>query len=103
MPAVIEDTEVEVFASSKQNLCPNYHVMFLNDDHHTFGFVIAVITTIFRKQLEEAYALTLQIHHEGQAVITTCSKERAELYLEQVSSMREGEKGPIYCVMEPAE
>lgn len=103
MPQTIDKPEVGIHVSVEQLLTPNWHVIFLNDDYHTFGFVVFVITTIFKKSVEDAFAFTQKIHLEGQAVITTCSKERAELYAEQVSSVKEGEKGSIGCVIEPAE
>lgn len=102
MPELAEPDVLEQIDTTNQ-LCPNYHVIFLNDDYHTMHFVVYVMMAIFRKTGEEAADLTLKIHNEGQAIITTVTKERAELYLEQVSSIKEGEKGAIGCVMEPAE
>lgn len=86
-----------------QKICPNWHVIFLNDDYHSFEFVIFVMIQVFRKDFEEALVLTKQIHDSGQSIVTTCSKERAELYFEQVSTFKEGSKGSIGCVIEPAE
>lgn len=84
-------------------ICPNWNVILLNDDYHSFDFVIILLMKIFRKELDSALAITLEIHENGQGIAATCSKERAELYLEQVASMKEGIKGAIGCVMEPAE
>lgn len=103
MAGLLEDTELETTASTNSGLCPQYHIIFLNDDYHSFQFVIYVMVTLFRKEFEQAFELTKMIHETGQAIVTTCPKERAELYLEQVSSMKEGDKGAIGCVMEPAE
>lgn len=103
MPASLDLPDLEQETSIKQGLCPNWHVIFLNDDYHSFQFVIHVIMSIFRKEFEEAFVLTKQIHEKGLAIVTTCTKERAELYLEQVSSMKEEEKGAISCKMEPAD
>ena len=101
--STILDEEVEVKNTTDQRICPNWNVIFLNDDYHSFNFVIEVIMTLFKKTFPEAYVLTVYIHKTGQAIITTCSKERALLYEEQVSGMKEGEKGAIGCVIEPAE
>jgi ATP-dependent Clp protease adaptor protein ClpS len=86
-----------------QKICPNWNVIILNDDHHTYEFVMMVMIYIFRKTVEEAFDLTVKVDKEGQAIAATCSKERAELYLEQVAGMKEGQLGAIGCVMEPAE
>ena len=92
--------------STKQGLCPQWHVLLKNDDFHTFDFVIMVLIDIFKKDFDEAMKITKAIHKSGAggaAIVTTCPKERAELYVEQVSSLKEGEKGSIGCCMEPAE
>ena len=95
--------EIEQRTIVSNKICPNWNVIFLNDDVHSFEFVIFVICTVFRKELEDAYRITKSIHETGQEIVTTCSKERAELYLEQVAGIKEGPKGAIGCVIEPAE
>ena len=45
-----------------------FQVILHNDDTTTFDFVIKVLTTIFHRTLEEAVALTTEIHHKGQCV-----------------------------------
>ena len=81
----------------------NWHVILLNDDVHTFEFVIELAKRIFGKSQADAVELTLEIHNAGRGIAATCHKERAELYCDQVAGMREGSKGPIGCVMEPAD
>lgn len=91
---------------SKQGLCPQWHVLLKNDDFHTFDFVIMVLMEVFKKDFDQALSITKEIHKSGAggaAIVTTCPKERAELYVEQVSSLKEGAKGSIGCCMEPAE
>ena len=80
---------------------PPYQVLLLNDDVHTVHFVIHLLMTIFGHDVETATRITLAVHEQGQGRATTCSKERAELYLEQIAGMPEGDKGPIQAVMEP--
>lgn len=103
MGAVLDDPQVNTVASTKTHLYPQWNVLLLNDDVHSFPFVIHVIMQVFRKTVEEAFSFTLGIHQTGQAILTTCSKERAELYLEQVSTFKEGDKGALGCAMEPVE
>lgn len=103
MSTILDEPVVEEVTDTNQRICPRWNVLFLNDDYHSFGFVIFVLCEVFRKNFEDALQLTIEIHHEGQSIVETCSKERAELYLEQVSSIKEGKLGSIGCVMEPAE
>lgn len=81
--------------------CPRWNVIILNDDHHSIEFVLGVVIQIFKKDFDEAIEIVKTAHETGRAICTTCSKERAELYLEQVSSLKEGAKGAVGCEAEP--
>jgi ATP-dependent Clp protease adaptor protein ClpS len=63
---------------------PPYAVVLLNDDDHTFEYVIEVLQRVFGYELEKAFVLTKQVHEEGQAVVWSGSLEVAELKREQV-------------------
>lgn len=99
--AVEDDTEVD------QRISPRWKVILWNDDHHSFEFVIEMITKIFKKNIGEAMIHTLEIHDNGCSVVTTCSKERGQLYLEQVSTNHEKrgdlDLGPLNCSIEADE
>jgi ATP-dependent Clp protease adaptor protein ClpS len=91
---------------------PRWNVILLDDPNHTFAYVTEIITNIFRRSLDDAKALTEEVHRMGRAIIVTCSKERAELYLEQVRSygddpfmkmFKNRESGPLGVTMEPAD
>lgn len=45
-----------------------YNVILHNDNKTTMEFVIHVLTHIFHKTLDDAYALTLLIHETGQGI-----------------------------------
>jgi ATP-dependent Clp protease adaptor protein ClpS len=89
-------------------MLPPYHVIILNDDHHSFEFVIHVLREVFRHTVEQAFTLTKEAHDKGRAVVWTGNKEVAELKAEQVETFhetreRDGAKlGPLGCVIEPA-
>lgn len=93
----------ELDISIDQGLCRQWHVIFVNDDYHSMQFVVSVIMKIFKQTLEEATQRMIEVHETGASIITTCPKERAELYLEQVATIKEGEKGAVDCKIEPAE
>jgi ATP-dependent Clp protease adaptor protein ClpS len=87
---------------------PLWHVILLNTDHHTVEWVITLIMTIFNKNYDEAYALTLQIHEKGQCIAATTHKEKAEMYQELVHGHgadpnSNGPQEPLPCVIEPVE
>ena len=101
------DTVVEEETTVDHRISPHWNVILWNDAHHTFEFVIGMITKIFKKELEEALVHTLEIHEKGRSILTTCSKERGLLYLEQISTMHERHSdkdlGPLNCTIEPTE
>jgi ATP-dependent Clp protease adaptor protein ClpS len=95
----IEKTSVE----NDQRIAPRWNVILLNDDFHSVPFVIAVLQEIFKKEFQAAVDITLSVHNTGRGIAATTTKERAELYVEQVKSMPEGAKGPLGVEMEPCE
>ncbi len=56
-----------------------YKVLLHNDDTTTMDFVIAVLTQIFHRKLEEAYEITMTIHENGDGIAgSPYTKEVAE-------------------------
>lgn len=81
---------------------PPYHVILLNDDHHSMFFVIAVIQKVLGCSIARAEEIMLEAHNQGRAILWTGCLEQAEWKQEQVKSFREDDKGPLGCVVEPA-
>lgn len=46
-----------------------YKVIMYNDDYTTMDFVVMMLKHVFHKSEEQAQALMLKIHNEGQAVV----------------------------------
>jgi ATP-dependent Clp protease adaptor protein ClpS len=86
---------------------PPYHVVILNDEEHTFEYVIELLTKLFGHPLATAEELTLRIHNTGRAIVLTTHREKAELKREQVLAYGPDprmsiSKGPLGCYIEPA-
>lgn len=81
---------------------PPWKVLIVNDEVTTFDFVIWILVTLFHKSAEEAVRLTWEIHRSGVALVTVTSKERAELYVEQVASLARPRGFPLTATMEEA-
>jgi ATP-dependent Clp protease adaptor protein ClpS len=86
---------------------PPYNVIILNDEEHTFDYVIELLVKLFSHPLAAAQELTWRIHTAGRAVVYTTHKEKAELKREQVFSYGPDprmsiSKGPLGCYIEPA-
>jgi len=86
---------------------PPYNVIVLNDEEHTFDYVIEMLTKLFAHSLPVATELTWQVHLLGRAIVYTTHKEKAELKREQVLAYgadprMSKSKGPLGCYIEPA-
>jgi ATP-dependent Clp protease adaptor protein ClpS len=58
---------------------PNlWNVIFHNDDKTTMHFVVAVLTEIFHKSIDEAVEIMLVVHNNGKAIVGTYTHEVAE-------------------------
>ena len=66
---------------------PPYAVVVLNDDDHTYEYVIMTFQKVFGYDLKKSYKLADTIHKEGRAVVWVGSKEVAEFKKEQIESM----------------
>jgi len=86
---------------------PPYNVVVLNDEEHTFEYVIELLTKLFGHSVDAAKHLTWTIHTTGRAIVYTTHKELAELKREQVLAYgpdprMDISKGPLGCYIEPA-
>lgn len=78
-PSVREDV--------RPKLLPPYAVIVLNDNHHTFEYVIMAFQKVFGYNLEKGKQLATTIHEEGRAIVWSGAKEVAELKKEQIESV----------------
>ena len=63
---------------------PPYHVVLLNDDDHSFEYVIAMLQSLFGHPVEKGYQMAVEVHTQGRVIVDTTSKERAELKRDQI-------------------
>jgi ATP-dependent Clp protease adaptor protein ClpS len=80
MPLTLPDIE------TKQNirLAPRWQVVLLNDDDHTYEYVIEMLVKLFQHSFETAYQMACEVDKSGRVVVDTTSKERAELKQDQI-------------------
>jgi ATP-dependent Clp protease adaptor protein ClpS len=99
--------EPEVTTDHQTRRLPPYNVVILNDEEHSFPYVIELLVKLFRHPLPKAEELTLRIHTSGRAIVYTTHKELAELKRDQViaygpDARMTTSKGPLRCYVEPA-
>ncbi len=68
-------------------ILPPYRVILHNDDVNSMEHVVrALLRTVPGMSTEEAAAIMLEAHYHGQAVVTVCPLELAELYRDRLES-----------------
>jgi len=92
---------------TKRRRQPPYNVVVLNDEEHTFEYVIDLLIKLFRHSLPTAKELTWRIHSAGRAVVYTTHKEKAELKRDQIlgwgpDPRMSVSKTSLGCYIEPA-
>src|SRR5438132_7558541 len=87
---------------------PPYNVVLLNDDDHSFEYVIAMLQKLFGHPPEKGYQMAVEVHTRGRVVVDTTSKERAELKRDQIHAFGPDPwiarcQGSMSATIEPAE
>jgi ATP-dependent Clp protease adaptor protein ClpS len=68
----------------KTERLPPYNVVLLDDDEHSFEYVIYMLKTLFGHPPEKGYKMAIEVHTTGRVVVATTHMERAELKREQI-------------------
>ena len=86
---------------------PPYAVVVLNDDDHTYEYVILGLSKVFGYSTEKSFQLAQTIDRTGRAVVWTGMLEVAELKRDQIVGLgpdtwaRRPVKYPLGVVLEP--
>lgn len=87
---------------------PQYHVILLDDNDHTYDYVIEMLTGIFGHSNEKAFELACKVDAHGWVVVDTTHLDRAELKKDQIHGFGFDWriphcKGSMSAIIEPAE
>jgi ATP-dependent Clp protease adaptor protein ClpS len=96
---VIEDTDIE---SEKP-----YHLILLDDDHHTYEYVVGMLQRIFGYSREKGFAIACMVDSAGQAILMTGSHSEVESKQSQVHAFGADPRmansvGSMSAIIEPA-
>ncbi len=87
---------------------PPYHVILLNDDDHTFQYVVVMLRQLFGYPEEKGYQMAEEVHTRGRCIVLTTTLEHAELKRDQIHAFGPDPwssrdcKGSMSAVIEPA-
>lgn len=100
------ETRPEV--DQKTQLIPPWNVILLDDDDHTYEYVIEMLKSVFGMSRERAYLHACEVDSQKRTILLTTSREHAELKRDQVHSYGPDPriprcKGSMTAVIEPAD
>lgn len=65
-------------------LAPRHNLILLDDDEHTYEYVIEMLGSIFGFALEKAFVIACEVDAAGRAIVYSGPLEVAELKQEQI-------------------
>ncbi len=81
-PELDEKTEEKV----KEAFEKNWNVIVWNDPINLMSYVVFVFMRVLAFTKEKATKHMLEVHHQGKSVVATETRERAELYHQQIQA-----------------
>jgi len=95
-------------AEAQLKPAPLWHVVLLDDDDHTYDYVIEMLGKLFGHSRQTAYRMACEVDATGRVVVDTTTRERAELKRDQIHAYGrdwrlERSRGSMSAVIEPAE
>ncbi len=100
--------EVETIEEDIVQLIQRYHVILLDDDAHTYDYVIEMLMDIFGHDMETSYAMACEVDSKKRVIVETTHKEKAEHRKQQIESYgadwrMPNCKGSMSATIEPAD
>ena len=105
MPETIFVPELE--EKSREELTPLFHVVLLDDDDHTYNYVVEMLCKLFMKSTAEAFQHAVEVDTTGRTIVLTCELPQAEFGRDQIHAYGADPlmprcKGSMRAVVEPA-
>ncbi|MBV9508587.1 MAG: ATP-dependent Clp protease adaptor ClpS [Acidobacteriia bacterium] len=103
LPGTLPDTETR----ERDRSVPLYRVVLLDDNDHTYDYVIEMLQKIFYFSMEQAYRHAEEVDRSGRTVLITCELPQAEFARDQIQGYGPDprlarSRGSMAAVIEPA-
>jgi len=108
MTETVESPAPEVRNQSPKPAQPvPWNVVLLDDQHHTYAYVIEMLQRLFHQSEEAAFSVAKKVDSNGRAVCFTTHKELAELKRDQIHGFGKDARisacrGSMTAIIEPA-
>lgn len=109
-PAPVEAPARRVDPGQRERVQPEplYNVVLIDDDEHTYEYVVRMLATLFGHSLEEAFQMAREVDTQGRVIVETTHRERAELKRDLIKGFGAdpllfGSSRSMHAVIEPAD
>ena len=97
----------EIEVREQEQLIPLYHVVLLDDDEHTYDYVIEMLQRLLMMSQVEAFQHAVEVDTAGRTVVITCELPQAEFARDQIHAYgpdwrMPNCRGSMSAVVEPA-
>src|SRR5260370_38675256 len=89
-----------------ESLAPLYHVILLDDDQHTYDYVVEMLGALFFLSVEAAYQHAVEVDTQGRTIVTTSERRNPEYPRDQTPGYAAtppmpNSKGPMRAPTQP--
>ena len=104
LPPVVPELET----SQQERLTPLYHVVLLDDDEHTYDYVVEMLCKLFIMSVESAFQKAVEVDSTGRTIVITCELKQAEFGRDQIHAYgadprMEKSKGSMRAILVPVQ
>jgi ATP-dependent Clp protease adaptor protein ClpS len=91
----------------KNKQLPPFNVVLLDDDDHTYDYVVEMLRSIFSHTEQKAFKMAEEVDNTGRVIVFTTHRELAELKRDQIHAFGADSRiascqGSMTSVIEPA-
>jgi ATP-dependent Clp protease adaptor protein ClpS len=104
MSTVTAQPDVE--KEQRERLTPLYNVVLLDDDEHTYDYVVEMLQKLFALSAGDAWNHAVEVDSTGRTVVITCELAEAEFGRDQIHGFGADwrmpqSKGSMSAIVEP--
>jgi ATP-dependent Clp protease adaptor protein ClpS len=106
-PGILPRPGTRAIDQTDEQIEPPYHLILLDDQEHTYQYVIHMLGQVFGYSVEKAFAIACMVDSTGQAILLTASRDEVERKQEEVHAfgpdpLMPNCKGSMSAIIEPA-
>jgi ATP-dependent Clp protease adaptor protein ClpS len=91
----------------QEQLTPLYNVVLLDDDDHTYEYVVEMLGALFFLSPDSAFQKAVEVDTTGRTIVMTCERKQAEFGRDQIHAYGADPRmarspGSMSAMIEPA-